>query len=120
MVSQLDSHLSKDSDPAEPKFRLWLTAELRSKFPVSLIKRCVKFVMQVPNRLKVNVNRSFTSLQPTYQIGTKNVFKLQAFLLLSWFHGLILEQKNFIPLGWSKEYEFGMGDLRMGAQILEV
>ena len=43
----------------------------------------------------------------------------QALFALAWFHAVVQERRNFIPQGWTKFYEFSLGDLRAGADILD-
>jgi len=42
----------------------------------------------------------------------------QLLFVLSWFHALIQERRKYIPQGWSKYYEFSLGDLKAGELIL--
>lgn len=41
--------------------------------------------------------------------------KAQLLLALAWFHGIVQERRIFMPQGWTKEYDFSVGDLRCGA-----
>lgn len=38
--------------------------------------------------------------------------KAQLLLALAWFHGVVQERRIFMPQGWTKEYDFSVGDLR--------
>lgn len=38
--------------------------------------------------------------------------KAQLLLALAWFHGIVQERRIFMPQGWTKEYDFSVGDLR--------
>ena len=38
--------------------------------------------------------------------------KAQLLFALAWFHGVVQERRTFIPQGWTKEYDFSVGDLR--------
>ena len=38
--------------------------------------------------------------------------KAQLLLVLAWFHGVVQERRIFMPQGWTKEYDFSVGDLR--------
>lgn len=40
--------------------------------------------------------------------------KAQLLLALAWFHGIVQERRIFMPQGWTKEYDFSVGDLRWG------
>lgn len=38
--------------------------------------------------------------------------KAQLLMALAWFHGVVQERRIFMPQGWTKEYDFSVGDLR--------
>lgn len=38
---------------------------------------------------------------------------------LAWLHAVLQERRTYIPQGWSKSYEFSVGDLRAGAFIMD-
>ena len=42
----------------------------------------------------------------------------QLLFILSWFHAQIQERRKYIPQGWSKYYEFSLGDLKAGELTL--
>lgn len=39
--------------------------------------------------------------------------------LLGWFHAVILERKKYLPMGWSKSYEFNESDLICAARLID-
>lgn len=38
--------------------------------------------------------------------------KAQLLMALAWFHGVVQERRVFKPQGWTKDYDFSVGDLR--------
>lgn len=43
----------------------------------------------------------------------------QALFALAWLHAVVQERRNFIPQGWTKFYEFSLGDMRAGADLID-
>jgi dynein heavy chain 2 len=43
----------------------------------------------------------------------------QLMFLLAWFHAIVQERRTYLPQGWSKAYEFSVGDLRAGSMLLD-
>jgi dynein heavy chain 2 len=43
----------------------------------------------------------------------------QLLFLLAWFHAVVQERRSYLPQGWSKAYEFSVGDLRAGTMVLD-
>lgn len=39
-------------------------------------------------------------------------------MVLTYFHSLIQERKNYIPQGWTKSYEFNYGDYKSGLSLM--
>lgn len=39
-------------------------------------------------------------------------------MILTYFHALIQERKNYIPQGWTKSYEFNYGDYKAGLSLM--
>jgi len=53
-------------------------------------------------------------------INSQNIPKDQSLsLILTYFHSLIQERKNYIPQGWTKSYEFNYGDYKSGLNLME-
>lgn len=66
-----------------------------------------------------NVGRRRMSLVSTYLPSYWTLSKVegsevkaQLLLALAWFHGIVQERRIFMPQGWTKEYDFSVGDLR--------
>ncbi|CAN0042899.1 unnamed protein product [Ascophyllum nodosum] len=93
-----------------PDFRLWLTTEPHDEFPPLLLQQSLKVTFESPPGLKNNIQRTY-STWPTAMVEGNEV-KAQLLFALAWFHGVVQERRTFIPQGWTKEYDFSVGDLR--------
>ncbi|CAM9131219.1 unnamed protein product, partial [Ectocarpus sp. 4 AP-2014] len=110
--------LEKELSALEPHadFRLWLTTEPHEQFPPLLLQQSLKITFESPPGLKKNMQRTYSTWPSTMVEG--NVVKAQLLLALAWFHGIVQERRIFMPQGWTKEYDFSIGDLRAGAMVM--
>lgn len=102
-------------DTTNPDFRLWLTTNSTSVFPLSIVQGSVKLVNEPPKRIRCTLMRTFTH-QPAanehWLRENKHPDQLKALLFsLSFFHGAILERRNFGSIGWNYPYDFNDTDL---------
>jgi dynein heavy chain 1 len=42
------------------------------------------------------------------------------YFLLAWFHAVIQERLRYVPLGWSKHYEFTEADLKCALDTIDI
>ena len=98
-------------------FRLWLTTEPHSKFPPILLQTSLKITYEAPPGIKKNMQRTYASWSEEF-IREGDERRAQLLFLLSFFHAVVQERRNFIPQGWTKMYEFSTGDLRAGTLAL--
>ncbi|XP_071781183.2 cytoplasmic dynein 2 heavy chain 1 [Centroberyx gerrardi] len=113
--------LEKELNVLQPKagFRLWLTAEVHSRFPPILLQSSLKITYEAPPGLKKNLLRTYESWTPE-QISKGGVLaRAQSLFCLAWFHAVCQERRNYIPQGWTKFYEFSLSDLRAGFEIID-
>lgn len=102
----------------DKKFRLWLTSEPHGRFPSILLQSSLKITYETPPGVKNNLMRTFSYVTPSQEQQQQNPVMTQLLFVLSWFHALIQERRKYIPQGWSKYYEFSLGDLKAGELIL--
>jgi dynein heavy chain 2 len=102
----------------DKKFRLWLTSEPHAKFPSILLQSSLKITYETPPGVRNNLMRTFSYVTPSPEQQKANPAMTQLLFVLSWFHALIQERRKYIPQGWSKYYEFSLGDLKAGELTL--
>lgn len=99
------------------KFRLFLSSDAANTIPIGLLNRCIKITNEPPAGLKANIKRAFASI-------SKDAFeeydsKMKSILFgLCHFHAVMLERKQFGPMGFNMMYPFSIGDLRDSAVVL--
>nr|CAB3240329.1 cytoplasmic dynein 2 heavy chain 1-like [Phallusia mammillata] len=118
--------LEKELNSLTPheSFRLWLTSEVHVKFPTILLQSSLKITYEAPPGIKKNLFRTYDSWTAEFvSNGTKHskpsVMRSQSLFALAWFHAVVQERRNFIPQGWTKFYEFSLGDMRAASDILD-
>ena len=100
-------------------FRLWLTTESRPNFPRVLLQSSLKVTYEAPPGIKKNLQRTYNSWSEEYVSQGNSTLRSQALFALAWFHAVVQERRCYIPQGWSKFYEFSLGDLRAGTNIID-
>src|SRR5690606_26762577 len=92
-------------------FRLFLTAEIHPSLPSNLLRRSLILVFEPASGIKAKLHQTFNSINEK-SIERKPVERLRLYLLVSWFHSIVQERLRYVPLGWSKKYEFSESDFR--------
>ena len=105
---------------AHESFRLWLTSEPHNEFPTILICQSLKITVEAPPGIKKNMQRTYSSMWTPDFVERGSQRRAQVLFMLSWFHALLQERRNFIPQGWSKFYEFSTGDLRASTAVVDM
>ena len=99
------------------KFRLFLSSDPASSIPIGLLNRCIKLTNEPPAGLKANIKRAFASLNK--ELFDEFDSKMKSILFgLCHFHAVMLERKQYGPMGFNMMYPFSIGDLRDSSVVL--
>lgn len=101
-----------------PGFRLFLTLEIHPKIPVNLLRAGRVFVFEPPPGIRANLLRTFSTIPASRMMKEPNE-RSRLYFLLAWFHAIVQERLRYVPLGWSKKYEFNESDLRVACDTLD-
>jgi dynein heavy chain 1 len=114
----LDKKLSgmtkKDS-----KFRLFITCEVHPSLPVNLIRSSKLLLFESATGVKYCAHQSFASIPKSVQLSNP-LEKGRLLLMLSWLHAVITERSKYIPIGWSKKYDFSHADFELGVSVIDL
>ena len=99
------------------KFRLFLSSEASNAIPIGVLNRSIKITSEPPAGLKANVKRAFASLnKESFEDGES---KMKSILFgLCHFHAVMIERKQYGPMGYNMMYPFSIGDLRDSSVVL--
>ena len=100
-------------------FRLFLISEQHDLFSINLLNLCLKISYEILPGVKNNLFRSYDQWTPGYIAQQNNPIRAQVIFILTWFHVLIQERCNFVPLGWSKRYGFSLSELRAAGNLID-
>jgi dynein heavy chain 1 len=115
------NELEKKLYSVEPdaKFRLFLTMEFNPKIPANVLRLSRKFVFELPAGIKHSLIRSYSNVLTPIKSERIPIERCRLHFLLAWFHAVIGERLRYVPIGWSKYYEFNESDQRCALDALD-
>ena len=115
-LGQLEKRLHSLSPNSN--FRLFLTMETNPVIPVNILRQSRVIMNEPPPGVRANLIDTMTGLSPT-RLTTGPAEKARLFFLLAWFHAVVQERLRYLPLGWSKGYEFNDSDFEAALQTID-
>lgn len=91
------------------KFRLFLTCEITSEIPTTLLRSSDVLVFENSPGVKTIMTENFKGLNEKWNTA-KPVEKRHIYFLLCWYHSIIQERTRYVPFGLSKNYDFNDSD----------
>ncbi|KAI6162009.1 dynein heavy chain protein 1 [Pisolithus thermaeus] len=91
-------------------FRLFLTMEANPAIPVNILRQSRIVMNEPPPGIKANLLDSLRSIAP-HRHSQGPAEKVRLYFLLAWFHAVVQERLRYVPLGWSKIYDFNDSDM---------
>jgi dynein heavy chain len=108
-----------------PNFRLFISAEppplsSMKNIPEGLLQTCICISNEPPSDLKANMTRGWSTYSQARIDSNSNPSFFKGCLFgLVFFHSIMLGRRRFGFQGWSRNYGFNMGDLKICSDILE-
>lgn len=91
-------------------FRLFLTMETNPSIPINILRQSRIIMNEPPPGIKANLLDSLHSI-PGTRLTQGPAEKVRLYFLLAWFHAVVQERLRYVPLGWSKVYDFNDSDM---------
>lgn len=91
-------------------FRLFLTMEANPSIPVNILRQSRLLMNEPPPGVKANLLDSLQTI-PSQRLSQGPAEKVRLYFLLAWFHAVVQERLRYVPLGWSKSYDFNDSDM---------
>lgn len=99
-------------------FRLWITTDPVSTFPIGILQKSLKVVTEPPNGLKLNLRSTFFKMQSeTLEMCQHEAFKALVYVL-AFFNAVVLERRKYDKLGFNISYDFNESDFNVCTEIL--
>ncbi|KAF9438119.1 hypothetical protein BGZ76_009650 [Entomortierella beljakovae] len=116
-LGQLDKRLH--SLKAHPNFRLFLTMETNPKVPVNLLRLSRVLMFEPQPGIKANLQESLRGISAA-RLSKGPTERARLYFMVAWLHAVILERLRYVPLGWSKAYEFNDSDQDCALSTIDV
>lgn len=91
-------------------FRLFLTMEANPSIPVNILRQSRILMNEPPPGIKANLTDSLRGISNS-RLSQGPAEKARLYFLLAWFHAVVQERLRYVPLGWSKMYDFNDSDM---------
>ncbi|KAI0090006.1 dynein heavy chain protein 1 [Irpex rosettiformis] len=91
-------------------FRIFLTMETNPSIPVNILRQSRIFMNEPPPGIKANLLDSLRGIADN-RLSQGPAEKPRLYFLLAWFHAVVQERLRYVPLGWSKVYDFNDSDM---------
>ncbi|KAI9513146.1 dynein heavy chain protein 1 [Russula earlei] len=95
---------------AHRNFRLFLTMEANPSIPVNILRQSRIIMNEPAPGVKANLLDSLRNIPPA-RLTQGPAEKVRLYFLLAWFHAVVQERLRYVPLGWSKTYDFNDSDM---------
>ncbi|XP_073386148.1 dynein-1-alpha heavy chain, flagellar inner arm I1 complex isoform X3 [Physcomitrium patens] len=99
-------------------FRLWLTTEPTSTFPLGILQRSLKVVAEPPNGLKLNLRSSYAKISEENLAECPHFAYRPQVFVVAFFHAVVQERRKYGRLGWNVPYDFNETDLRISLALI--
>ncbi|KAF5402104.1 hypothetical protein PHET_04435 [Paragonimus heterotremus] len=118
-VPTLEKMLDDLSKP-HPDFRLWMTTEMVSNFPIGMLQRSYKVVMEPPSGLKQNLAAGVSKLSHEQFVSCAHAHYRPCLFTLIFLHAVLQERRRYGKLGWNVSYDFSDSDFQVSLRILQI
>lgn len=99
-------------------FRLILTCEITPLLPTSLLRTAEVVFVEASTGIKANLSYFMQSI-PAVRFLKPPVERGRLYLFLAWLNAVVHERLRYVPLGWSKRYEFNEADSICALDVID-
>ncbi|CAE7640135.1 DNAH8 [Symbiodinium pilosum] len=118
-MNEVEEVLTKTPE-IHANYRLWITCEITSRFPIGLLQMCIKVTLEPPAGLKASLHRTYTTMVTQETLDKVDHEKWRTLLFtVAVLHSVVQERRKFGAIGWCVPYEFNNSDLDASLLFLE-
>merc|ERR1740117_2467362 len=99
-------------------FRLFVTAEIHPAVHANLCRLATVKVFEAPVGVKASLQQSLNGISAE-RMNRAPIERSRLYLLLVWFHAVVLERRRYCPIGWTKAYGFGDSDQKCSLDAID-
>jgi dynein heavy chain len=113
----LEKVLEQMQKPHE-NFRLWLTTDPTDKFPLGILQRSLKIVIEPPDGLKQNMRATFSKVtEEVFHDSEHSAFRPLVYVL-AYVHAVLQERRKYGKIGWNVNYDFNDSDYIISRRLI--
>ncbi|XP_067124199.1 dynein axonemal heavy chain 10, partial [Centruroides vittatus] len=109
-----------NKEKVHPDFRLLLTTEPTENFPITILQKSFKVIVEPPSGLKRRLQSLYRKFSDKNLSQCENVHFFPLTYVLAFFHSVILERQKYSKLGWNIIYDFNECDFNFSVDILNM
>lgn len=112
-MGEIEEILNPKERQVHEEFRLFITCEPHTSFPLSLLQSAIKVTTEPPKGIQAGLNKTFmTEINPDFLEKVEPFDKWRAMVFtICFLHSIVQERRKFGALGFCIPYEFNFADL---------
>uniref|UniRef100_A0A0G4FLJ2 Dynein heavy chain, cytoplasmic n=1 Tax=Chromera velia CCMP2878 TaxID=1169474 RepID=A0A0G4FLJ2_9ALVE len=103
----------------QTKFRVILTMEMNPAVPLNLLRVSQRMVFEPPAGVRASLQRSFGTCLSVKRCDKPPAERSRLHFMLAVLHAVLLERKRYVPVGWTKRYEFSDADQQCSLDMID-
>eukprot|EP00924_Labyrinthula_sp_SR-Ha-C_P003608 maker-scaffold_3-augustus-gene-0.0-mRNA-1 protein AED:0.02 eAED:0.02 QI:0/0/0/1/0.5/0/3/0/4475 len=107
-----------DKTRIHENFRLWMTTDVNDKFPLGILQKAVKVVIEPPDGLKLNLRNTFNKVSEDQFEGCEHKVYKRLVYVLCFLHGVLQERRKYGKIGYNVAYDFNFSDFQISLNLL--
>ena len=101
-------------------YRLWLTTNPTSQFPLGILQRSLKVVTEPPDGLRLNMRSSYAAISEATLESCDHPAYRPLMYVLCFYHAVVQERRKYGKIGWNVRYDFNDSDIEISQQLLRL